>query len=193
VSDEYGPWEPATIEGIAALFAGAPFRWWISGARALELHLGSGWREHGDTDVGICRADATARTPSWPRGSTSPSSPPVDSPWDGRPLATKEDNVWVRQDPDGPWVFDMMIGGGDVSSWVYRRDPRVRRPWPAAVLSTTDGVPYLAPEIQLLFKSKGLRDKDHLDATRVIPTLQPDRRRWLKDTLPPTHPWQELM
>jgi hypothetical protein len=29
-----------------------------------------------------------------------------------------------------------------------------------AVLRTADGIPYLAPELQLLYKSKGLRSKD---------------------------------
>jgi hypothetical protein len=54
----------------------------------------------------------------------------------------------------GSWCLDVTLAEGDSEAWVYRRDPRIRVPWPQAVLSTADGVPYLAPELQLLFKSK---------------------------------------
>ena len=36
-----------------------------------------------------------------------------------------------------------------------------------AVLTTADGVRYLAPEVQLLFKSKDVRGKDDVDRQRV--------------------------
>ena len=41
----------------------------------------------------------------------------------------------------------------------------------SAVLRTTDGIAYLAPELQLLFKSKNRRLKDDVDAAEVIPAL----------------------
>jgi hypothetical protein len=56
-----------------------------------------------------------------------------------------------------------------------------------------DGVPYLAPEIQLLFKSKGLRPKDYEDARRVIPLLNEEQRAWLRAHLPSGHEWTELL
>ncbi len=61
------------------------------------------------------------------------------------------------------------------------------------MLHSADAVPYLAPEIQLLFKSKGLRAKDDLDAETVIPLLAPERRRWLRDHLPADHPWLGIL
>ncbi len=36
--------------------------------------------------------------------------------------------------------------------------------------------PYLAPEIQLFYKAKGLRPKDELDFARTLPTLDQQRR-----------------
>lgn len=32
--DEFGPWEPWSVEQIAQLFVGAPFRWWLTGGIA---------------------------------------------------------------------------------------------------------------------------------------------------------------
>jgi hypothetical protein len=50
----------------------------------------------------------------------------------------------------------------------------------------------LAPEIQLLYKSKGLRPKDQADFDAVLPALRPEQRRWLRDALTiesPSHTW----
>lgn len=90
-------------------------------------------------------------------------------------------------------VLDLTIGEGDETDWIYRRDPSVRLPWDTAVLSGGSGIPYLAPEIQLLFKSSSDREKDATDAEVVIPRLGPERLRWLQRQLPGSHPWQHLI
>ncbi len=114
--------------------------------------------------------------------------------WYGQPLDGRSDragdNLWCRPSPDAPWRLDILIGDGDRHEWIYRRDPSIRRPWADAVLTSADGVPYLAPELQLLFKSKGLRPKDDVDATTVIPELESERRTWLAQHLAADHPWQ---
>jgi len=53
-------------------------------------------------------------------------------------------------------------------------------------------VPYLAPELQLLFKSVNVRAKDQVDADEVIPNLPPDRASLLFDALPNGHEWRQL-
>lgn len=55
-----------------------------------------------------------------------------------------------------------------------------------------DGVRYMAPEIQLLFKSRGLRDKDQRDFDDCLPLLSNRQRSWLAEALreeTPEHPW----
>lgn len=55
-----------------------------------------------------------------------------------------------------------------------------------------DGISYLQPEIQLLYKAKGLRAKDAVDFENTLPHLNERRRAWLcaglERTLP-GHPW----
>lgn len=191
MGDDYGPWRPATTAELVGLFSGAPLRWWISGGVALELHVGRSWRDHEDADVGICRTDAEAAHQWLAELCLYVAARGRLRPWDGRPLSAEDDenNVWAKEEPDGSWRFDITIGDGDADAWIYRRDPSIRRHWSDAILTTADGVPYLAPEIQLLFKSKDLREKDHADARQVIPLLEPPRRRWLNDHLPSRHPW----
>jgi lincosamide nucleotidyltransferase A/C/D/E len=61
------------------------------------------------------------------------------------------------------------------------------------VLHSPDGVPYLAPALQLLFKSKDVRPKDQLDAEEVIPVLDPGALALLDVRLPGDHEWRTLV
>lgn len=69
---------------------------------------------------------------------------------------------------------------------------RIRRPLANAIELSRGGIPYLAPEIVLLFKAKARRDKDEADLALTLPSLTPDRIRWLRQALRivyPEHEW----
>jgi hypothetical protein len=192
---ELGPWEPLGLPSVVQVFGPAPFRWWICGGVALDLHVGRSWRDHDDTDVGIVRGDlglVGQLLSSWYLYVAAAGDL---RPWRGEPLdaARHQNNVWCRRRADGPWVLDLTINDGSDDGWIYRRDRSVGVPWDLAVLRTIDGVPYLAPELQLLFKSTHRRPKDEVDAAEVIPNLDPRRRAWLAGLLDPAHPWQRQL
>jgi hypothetical protein len=50
------------------------------------------------------------------------------------------------------------------------------------------GVPYLAPEIQLLYKAKNHRPKDDADFDAAVGLLSATQRRWLREALAVHHP-----
>jgi hypothetical protein len=53
-------------------------------------------------------------------------------------------------------------------------------------------VPYLVPEVQLLFKAKARRPQDDADFENVRAALEPAQRTWLAGALRivhPGHPW----
>lgn len=188
-------WEPLGLTEVIALFADADFQWWISGGLALELHVGRSWRDHDDVDVGVRRADAQAlhrRLRDWDLWLAAGGQL---TPWHGAALdpARPHNNIWIRREPGGPWNIDVTIGEGNDIAWSYRRDPTISRSWCDAVLTTGDGVPYLAPDLQLLFKSKTIRDKDQLDAEQVIPKLAANDRAFLAAALSDDHRWQALL
>jgi hypothetical protein len=190
-----GPWEPLGLESVVETFASAPFRWWVSGGHALDLHLGRTWRDHEDTDVGVVRSDLGALQVLLSHWDLHVAAAGRLTRWRGEPLevARHGNNVWCRLTPDGPWVLDVTIGEGSDERWIYRRDPSVRVPWGMAVLRSAEGIPYLAPELQLLYKSKGLRPKDDVDAAEVIPSLDARQRGLLSRLLEPDHPWQRRL
>jgi hypothetical protein len=115
--------------------------------------------------------------------------------WDGSVPVVQEEqnNLWCRKAQDQPWCLDVTISDGDRECWIYRRSPTLRVPWSEAVLFSWQGIPYLAPELQLLFKSKHNRTKDDRDATEAIPALNAEQQRWLGALLPGDHPWQALL
>jgi hypothetical protein len=77
---------------------------------------------------------------------------------------------------------------GDATMWRCRRDERIAVPRDAIIRRTADNIAYLSPEAVLLFKAKGMREKDVSDFTLVAPLLQPTQRAWLIDALTRVHP-----
>lgn len=188
-------WQPWSVEQVVLLFGGAPFRWCISGGHALERHVGDAWRGHEDLDVGVCRYQMPEVYRWLEEWDLQIAAAGRLTRWDGRPLDSTlhENNVWVRESPDSPWRFDLSVGAGSPREWAYRRDQSVTRPWDRAVLSSPSDIPYFAPELQLLFKAKHPRPKDHLDAERVIPALDTQEHEFISAHLSPEHQWRKLL
>jgi hypothetical protein len=84
-----------------------------------------------------------------------------------------------------------MLDDSDSDSWVFRREPAIRRPLTDVIRWTAEGLPYLAPEIQLLYKAKRPRERDHANFSRTVPWLDLKAREWLINALVLTHPTHE--
>lgn len=194
-NDGLGAWEPLELGELIQVFDSWPGRWWISGGVALELHLGRSWRAHDDSDVSIPRDDAVSLLVVLDGWDIQVAAAGRLTPWDGSAVAAdaNQNNLWCRKAPNEPWCLDVTISEGDSECWIYRRDPTLRVPWEEAVRRSEAGIAYLAPELQLLFKSKGNRPKDDQDATEVIPALNVGQQHRLRDLLPANHPWQGLL
>ncbi|HVA05585.1 MAG TPA: hypothetical protein VNG12_02475 [Acidimicrobiales bacterium] len=192
---DLGPWQPLSLEDTVRLFAAFPGRWWISGGRALELHVGRSWRDHEDSDVSVLRQDMAGLKTVLIGWDLQVAAAGALSSWTGYALRAgrSQNNVWCRPGKNAPWSLDVTIGDGDATSWVYRRDPNLQVEWDEAVLRTASGIPYLAPELQLLFKGKDIRPKDDVDAREVIPELDGERTARLRKALPADHPWHALL
>jgi hypothetical protein len=89
-----------------------------------------------------------------------------------------------------------MIDESSDGDWASRRNPGIRRPVAGIGKTSTDGIPYLALEIQLFYKAKNLRPKDETDFTAVLPSLTREQRQWLSDAITRTHgdhPWRDRL
>lgn len=194
--EPYGPWEPLTPAAIGELLGRVGVPWWIAGGWALDLFLGYESRPHDDTDVLVLRPDQLTvqrALAGWDLHAADP--PKTLRPWlSGEELPVGVHDVWCRPSPSAPWALQLMLAETEGDEWVYRRDRRVRRPVAALGCVSPDGLPYLAPEVQLLYKAAPTpRAKDSADFAAVAPRLPADRRDWLRDALavcaPTAHGW----
>lgn len=174
--------------------------WGIAGGWALDLHLGRQSRPHDDIDVLLPLADY---------GSVYSR---LASEWElhlaekGRltrlgaeDRLTEETDIWARRDSHSPWAFQLMLIDVADGWWTYRRERSIRRPAAELFLRTEGGIPYLRPEIQLLYKggSVAVRDKDQRDLDTMLPSLNEGERDWLLEAVraqfPQGHGWLERL
>ena len=183
-------WKPLAPEEAARLLRGFPAPWWIAGGWAIDLHLGRKTRGHEDLDVAVLRGDQLrlrSHLSSWDIRIAHEGRLEL---WpEGQRLELPRQGLWARRDPEGPWQLDLLLQEHEDNVWRYRRDPAVAVPLDEIGLSTDEGIPYLRPEIVLLFKSKARREHDEADLEAVLPGLGPAAQARLKGWLPAGHPW----
>lgn len=190
----YGGWAPRTPQDVAALFEGYAGTWWLAGGWAIEAFTGVP-REHRDIDPSILlgeldlfRTHVAGRFHPWT--ATTGGLKPL-MPSDPGVLPEGCGQLWLRRSALEPWEYDVLLAPGDPETWVYKRDPSVTMPM-AEALWEREGVRYLQPEIQLLYKAKGRRPQDQADFDSALPHLDTARRGWLANALArtlPDHPW----
>jgi hypothetical protein len=194
VDTGYGAWQPASPGEVAALFRSVSVPWWIAGGHAIEFAAGRRLRDHADIDVLLLRRHQLATQqalPGWEWWAVDP--PGTLRQWAaGEHLPARVHDIWCRPGPDRPWRIQVMLDESAGLDWLSRRDPGIRRPIAHLGMISVDGIPYLAPEIQLLYKAKNPRPKDETDFTAVLPALTTGQRHWLGEALVRaygSHPW----
>jgi len=192
-AETLGDWRPLTPEQAHERLRALTSPWWIAGGHAIDLFLGVRTRAHTDLDVGLFRdgqAEIFSALHGWEIHAAVNGRLRLLAA--GETLRRGEHGLWCRPGAALPWALELMVNERDGADWVYRRDPEVRRPLDHVVLHDSRGIPYLAPEVQLLFKSKGRRPRDEQDLDVVLPRLDAGRREWLRAQLrraDPAHPW----
>ena len=89
-----------------------------------------------------------------------------------------------------------MLDESEKDVWLFRRQPRIARPLGAVIRRNADGIPYLSPEIQLLYKARSPRARDQADCDLIAPLMDANARAWLKQSLrdlDPEHEWIKIL
>ena len=174
-----------TPADAAELLRDFPARWWITAGWAIELYLGRRVREHKDMDVLVLRSEQQVLQRHFPHEELRVAHEGKLEPWAaGEPLELPRHNVWARPG------LQFLLGEDDDGTWWYRRDERIRVPLAELGLRTEDGIPYVRPEIVLLFKSKAPEPHDEADFEAALPALDAEARSLLRGWLPAGHPWR---
>ncbi|WP_079510237.1 nucleotidyltransferase domain-containing protein [Mesobacillus jeotgali] len=169
--------------------------WYIAGGWAIDLYLGKITRQHGDIEIALFRDDQF-------------SLKDYLKSWDIRKVEDQELKSWETEFLAQPihelhasnWKtgdkFEILLNETDGCNWRYRRDNRVEMTLKNVGSFNESGIPYLKPEIVLLYKSKNIRTKDQLDFLGVLDKLTPKQKKWLRVALSlqdSYHPWLEKL
>lgn len=194
-ANQFGSWQPWQPEDVARFFSSLTVPWWIAGGWALDLFLGVQTREHEDIDILFLRRDQheiRARLQGWDVQEAHPELLPSSWPFQewkqDAPLPASVHDIWCRPHEHTPWALQLMVIDADHDQWISRRTTQIRGSISTLGSVTRDGIPYLAPEVQLFYKAKGLRPKDEADFARTLPALDGKRREWLAQSLALVHP-----
>ena len=186
--DAWAAWPPAVL---ARRLAGAGVPWYVAGGWALDLFHGEQTREHHDVEIAVPAdrfAEVALRFPDcefFVVGDGRAVPPSAEA-------MREHHQTWARERTTGAWRFDVFREPHDGDTWICRRDATIRFPYRDIIHHTPAGVPYLAPELVLLFKAKHARPKDRADLDATVPYLTPARRATLAGLLArvhPGHPW----
>lgn len=179
----------------------------MAGGWAVDLFLGRVTRAHGDVDVAVYRRDQAAlhaflREAGWEAAKVVAGRL---EPWPaGERLELPVHEIHATRGGSaggagggaaGAQRLEFLLNEGDAAVWRFRKAPAVVARARALVeLRTGGGVPFLAPEVVLLYKatSAARRAADDLDFATLLPALGAERRGWLGGAiaaLDPGHPW----
>ena len=178
----------------------APF--FFSGGWAIDLHLGRVTRAHHDVDVLVMRRDHLGLHQALKEFSLKKIIPHPEglanrgtlSQWPaGERLELPVHQINAYRAEEAEPAFQVMLAESNDDEWIFRRNPEVRMPLARMGFHPLWGLPYLAPEIVLLFKAKHLEARDRIDFENAMPSLSAEARRWLRDAIEKTHPGHEWL
>ena len=186
-------WEPPTPQDVAARFADLGVPWFIAGGWALDLFIGRQTRAHDDIDVAVFRGDETAIAKALPGWELFVAQSGALTRWDpATPLPQAAHELWARERGHEAWQLEILIEERSGSRWVYRRNAAVGLNASDLGRRTPDGIPFIRPVVQLLYKSKDADGKAESDFLTVLPSLDPGQRGFLAAalwTVSPGHRW----
>ena len=188
--------EFAEVQKVGSLLSDLPCSWFVCGGWALDLFLGRVTRPHKDVDVAVARADQlVVRDYLLGRGWALERAEDGELiPWpDGERLELPSHAVWCRNSGRDPDFFEVLLNEIDGGGFRFRRDQSVTLARGRMSFRTPSGLPVLAPEIVLLYKSNRPEEHD-ADFRSTAPSLSEEGRGWLKDALErlsARHPWAE--
>ncbi len=188
---------------VAALLAGFEKPWFVAGGWAIDLYLGKVTRKHKDLEIAILRPDQHAlrrylkgwqfTKVKWVPGESHGHT----ESWSGNEwLNLPIHEIHAHRSAGDPSALEILLNECSGENWVFRRNPEITRPLRLIERRSGLSVPFLAPEIILLYKAKNPGVEDEDDFNRVKQLLDREPRAWLRWAIQnsyPAHPWLESL
>ncbi len=98
-------------------------------------------------------------------------------------------------DQDSP-ELEILLNESSGDQWIFRRNQAITRRLSVIGAISDGGIPYLCPEIVLLYKARNPPPDDEADFYRSYKKLGCNHQRWLLNSIEicyPNHPWLMLL
>ena len=161
--------------------------WAVCGGWAIDLFLNRVTRPHKDVDFVVLRKDqliiqayllsrgwalekaVSGQLVAWRIGE-----------WIDLPIHT----IWCKNPEASPDFIELLFNEVDEVHFYFRRDASITIPLEKMIISSASGIPILAPEIVLLYKSKNVETSPPVgELKKVLPSLSDEARDWLTAAL----------
>jgi hypothetical protein len=187
----------APILALAGVMRAFDRPWFVSGGWAIDLFLGRVTREHGDVEVGVYRRDQ-ARLHEHLHGWTLEKVDPMPTDdgtwkkWAPNDVLELPDHQARARKPSGELrEFEIFLNESTPAHWTSRRHPDLLREIADVWMTGDLGVPFLPPDVQLLYKAKCCRPKDERDFEHALPPYDREAKGMADrnlETVPPRAP-----
>ncbi|MDZ8236017.1 MAG: hypothetical protein RMZ69_02390 [Nostoc sp. ChiQUE01a] len=163
--------------------------WFVAGGWAIDLFIGDVTRVHKDIEIAIFRKDQSSlREYLFGWEFTKVVNGKMESWNEAEWLELPIHEIHAHTKNTLFSELEILLDESSQSEWRFRRNLDIARPLSMIRLHSDIGLPFLAPEIVLLYKAKNPRSKDEDDFYRVSRLLDEERQAWLKEAIAVCHP-----
>jgi hypothetical protein len=178
---------PPDLQNIISFMTACPIRWAICGGWAIDLFVGKTTRTHKDIDIALLRRDQQImhqylsqrgwRLDIAAKGQLTP--------WKaGENIHLPRHIVFCKHPDFEPDFLELLLNEASDTHFQFRRNPAIQLELERAFITSASGVPILAPEIALLYKSKRIHvEGNTADFQNAIAHMGIAQRQWLAQAL----------
>ncbi len=170
--------------------------WFVAGGWAVDLFLGAETREHADLEVAVFRKDQLIvrdYLKGWAFVKAIPSSRGQTEPWsEDEWLELPVHEIHAQRSGAALEHIEFLLNEKHGSEWRFRKNLEIKRPIAFIGQRSKQGIPFLSPEVVLLYKANQPRGIDKADFEHVVPLLPKETASWLEQAIGacyPQHPW----
>ncbi|MBY0121616.1 nucleotidyltransferase domain-containing protein [Bacillus sp. S/N-304-OC-R1] len=181
--------------GINSLMSGFDRKWFFAGGWAIDLFIDKQTREHNDIEFAIFRKDQLYLKDYLKEWEFQKVIKGKFHIWENEYLGLPIHEIHASNMLNGDKI-EILLNETKENDWIYRRDLRISYPLNSICSITKTGIPYLNPEIVLLYKAKNTREKDHQDFITIKDYLDDEKKKWLRNALEihePEHMWLQFL
>ena len=162
------------------------YPWFIAGGWAIDLFLEKETRLHDNIEIGIYREQQMklfrylGKYKKYYIDNRSRIGKYEKKEWKKEYLRLPISEIFVEYDG---LEIEILLNEKDDFDWIYGKNNKIKHERSNVIRYTDDRIPYLCPEIVLLYKTMEMRNKDKDDILNALKKMNYSEKNWLIDSI----------